>query len=702
LPSNSTVCCFIYPFISRIPGITSILWFYIADFGTCKLNIFTATVINLYPFTTDQFVSGNAVERGVGILSVDAHYTVEPLGGVPNTFQELNYGIHASAFNPLNTLTVDGSEFIDNKSGISLNGIDYATITSNNFVVGPYSTPFLILNEAPYGIYLNGCTGYQVENNQFTALPFDDKTLIGSIILNSGSLPNIIYKNKYEKLLVGCLAQGNNRRETPPLGLQIKCNEFTNLRDALPLWFGWDIAVTFLTMAGPGIAEFQGACNNAASPAGNRFNFSDCVLGDDNISNGGQKITYSHHTDLITTPQPGCHTPFPKVDLNPCFSINGDCPSPSGCIIQGGILICLKEIDVNGTHALDFRSLIDGGNTQFLIGTIEQGNPGHILNTLMNASPYLSDEVLIAAINSKPPLPPGILQQILIANSPLTDEVMDALNNIFVPNGVMNQINAVQTGISERTKLESKIAYHLSQRALILNEVIRFYLNSDTLPGAMDSVIAILKREDRPARKEQLVAAFILEEEFTRAEQEITQLHPNGNLDNFCKIQSVLIELGKQGKNIKQMDVLQEQTVRAVAADTAQKACAHAQAMLKVAFNEDFREIIVLPAQNQNKMAYQPTEEKTTWLVENHILTNFPNPFSDYTTIEAYLPDNFKKGEIVIYNLLGIVIKKYAIEKGYNAVTVLKDDMPPASGIFFYALKADEQILEERKMIIIK
>lgn len=660
--------------------------------------------------TSNPFTSTNAGNRGIGISSQNAIYKVEPLNGVPNTFQELNYGIQAFASNPLNTLTVNGSEFIDNKSGISLNGIDYATITSNNFIVGPYSTPFLIPDGAPYGFYLSGCTGFKVENNQFTALPFVDKTLIGSIVLNSGSLPNVIYRNTYENLLVSCLAQGNNRGAAPGQGppgggLQIKCNDFTNLRVALPSSFGWDIAVTFQTTPGPGIAEFQGTCIDPTTPAGNRFYLSDCIIGDDNIHLGqfALDIVYSHHTDFITTPQPNCFN-LVQVELNSCFSINGECPSKlvSECInLIPHVLSCYIEIDGFENQAAELSVLIDGSNTQFLISTVKQGNPGHILKALRDASPYLSDEVLIAAINSKPPLPPGVLQQRLIANSPFTDEVMDALDNIFVPNGVMNQINTVQTGISERTKLESEIAYYLSQREMIVSDIIRFYLN-DTLPGAMDSVIAILKRENRPARREHLVAALIMEKEFTKAEQEITQLHPNGNLDNFCKVQSVLIELGKQGKDIKQMDALQEQTVRAVAADTAQKACAHAQAMLKAAFEENFREIIVLPTQNQNKMGYEPIEEKTiTWLNENHTLINFPNPFSDYTTIEAYLPGNFKEGEIIIYDLLGIVIKKYTIEKGYNAVTVLKDDMP-ASGIYFYALKTEERILAKRKMIILK
>ena len=77
----------------------------------------------------------------------------------------------------------------------------------------------------------------------------------------------------------------------------------------------------------------------------------------------------------------------------------------------------------------------------------------------------------------------------------------------------------------------------------------------------------------------------------------------------------------------------------------------------------------------------------------------FPNPFSDYTNIEAYIPENMNHAEILIYNLLGIVIKRYNLEQGYNSITVLKDDIG-ADGIYFYALKYNGQLLDISKMII--
>ena len=88
-------------------------------------------------------------------------------------------------------------------------------------------------------------------------------------------------------------------------------------------------------------------------------------------------------------------------------------------------------------------------------------------------------------------------------------------------------------------------------------------------------------------------------------------------------------------------------------------------------------------------------------LEENHKLKNFPNPFGYYTSIEAFVPGYVKESSIVIYNLAGIVVKKYPLLNGYNIVTVLRDDVP-SNGVYFYSLVADGRKMATGKMIAIK
>ncbi|MBL4577095.1 MAG: T9SS type A sorting domain-containing protein [Flavobacteriales bacterium] len=706
------------------------------------INFLGNTFQNTTPLTFDLTT---VINRGSGIQSLGSSFNVKALCQLSqppvfpcedlksNIFSGLHYGINNSAFGGFDNMVVDNAEFIDNKSGVRLNGVNYATVTSSSFTMGPYggvsSNPSLL----PYGLYLNGCTGYKVEGNHFRTNDPGAALMLGTIVFHSGNLPNLIYKNKYENLFVNMLAEGHNRGPGPEDGLQIKCNEFFNLRGVPNTVDGWDIAVTKFGFGSTanGIAEFQGACDNTdpSSPAGNRFYFSACQFGDDaniylNPVTYLSNMLYSHNTAFVTTPQLNCFpeqpsTPF--VQLNPCaitFNESQSCP-PSfrirpilqltqlnpGCVFINGAWTCGKiMLDYYQGKATGLIALIDGGDTQFLLNKISQGtSPGQLKNILLAESPYLSDKVLIAAIAAG--LPPGILKDILIANSPLSASVLDALAGIFLPNGIANQVNAAQNGISEMAKLESRIAYNKTQRELGVNELIRHYLGNDTLTAARNKVLTLLKeesvRDSREAREHERAAANIAKEELTEAETVMSAIHQGAPPDNACKLMKLEIDLKRANKSMKNMTNTQEQMVRQVASEIQFKESARAQSMLKAGFNEVSSEIIILPVQNQLKIAYQPDEQMTNWLKENHNLINFPNPFSSHTTIETFIPDHVNRAEIVVYNLLGVAEQKYVLERGYNAITVLKNDLT-GSGIYFYTLKYNGKLIEKRKMILIR
>jgi hypothetical protein len=80
---------------------------------------------------------------------------------------------------------------------------------------------------------------------------------------------------------------------------------------------------------------------------------------------------------------------------------------------------------------------------------------------------------------------------------------------------------------------------------------------------------------------------------------------------------------------------------------------------------------------------------------------NTPNPFSDNTVIRFNMRDA-GQAEIVIYDMSGKVLKVYQgnYQKGMNAITVRKDDLP-ATGILYYQMNTDA-FNATRKMILIK
>ena len=680
---------------------------YQINYINIKANTFQNTAVSNF----------DIVDRGFGIVSVDATYNVY----YNNIFNDLYYAILASASNPLYTVTIDNNEFNNNYRAVLLSGVGFATITSNEFKIADYSssvpsTPYT--GNYPYGLYLEGCSGYKVEENiYYNSNPFNNN--IGAFIRESGNNYNEFYNNTFGLLIFSIVACDDNDGPGYCDGLEILCNNFVTNQ--------LDIVVVSDVMNGD-IGDHQGDCTgNTYGPAGNRFSHT-CFFENseeyyvEKLSE--QVIEYSFHPESLNTAyntQPKCFDNFEipggKVDAfnNNCMvkfepgdGTESSCPSK----LNQGLNIIIGNIDYYKEKAEESKVLIDGGDTQYLLDVIAQGNPGLILYYLKKYSPYISNEVLIAAINSG--LPAGILMQIIIKNSPVSNEVMDALNNITVPlpNGVINKINTAQTGeTSAMEELKLDIAYNLSRREKSVNDLIRYYLN-DTLEGSLKKAMIIIKEEAREGKetsRRQLVSAYIMLTEYDKAEFLIDSLYPAGNYDSYYKLMYLIIELRKAGETVEKLktDTIKEQIVREIAADTTHKIHFYAQNILKLVFEESFPEKIVLPDLNNNKMVFFIDEEenniseKTNLLDENHKLRCFPNPFSDYTTIEAYVPEDFNNAEIIIYNLLGIVIKRYELEQGYNAITILKDDIA-SEGIYFYALKCNGQLLEKKKMIIIK
>ena len=92
------------------------------------------------------------------------------------------------------------------------------------------------------------------------------------------------------------------------------------------------------------------------------------------------------------------------------------------------------------------------------------------------------------------------------------------------------------------------------------------------------------------------------------------------------------------------------------------------------------------------------------------LLNNFPNPFNPSTTINFTLTaEDAKNAELIIYNIKGQVVKtfseNYRDEFDAGFVVWSGDDNTEtkvASGIYFYKLNIDNQIVDTKKMILIK
>ena len=77
---------------------------------------------------------------------------------------------------------------------------------------------------------------------------------------------------------------------------------------------------------------------------------------------------------------------------------------------------------------------------------------------------------------------------------------------------------------------------------------------------------------------------------------------------------------------------------------------------------------------------------------------NVPNPFADNTTITYTLPENVVQAQLHFYDQAGRVIKTAELSgRGDGSVNVYGDDL--SSGVYTYALVADGQVVDVKKMV---
>ncbi len=99
-----------------------------------------------------------------------------------------------------------------------------------------------------------------------------------------------------------------------------------------------------------------------------------------------------------------------------------------------------------------------------------------------------------------------------------------------------------------------------------------------------------------------------------------------------------------------------------------------------------------------------PTEglkAETTFPKGFSLAQNIPNPFNEITTIVAEIPSNVNQAKIVIYNLQGIELQSYPLrERGRTTVQIKGGSL--VSGMYLYALLADGQLIDTKKMILTK
>ncbi|MCD4696716.1 MAG: right-handed parallel beta-helix repeat-containing protein, partial [Bacteroidales bacterium] len=440
------------------------------DYGNISVSYFTDCDFitdNYYPNAAgpDYFIKMNEVHgigftgcnfinqsnddcSGNGIYSLNSGFEVKGkcisgddpcTNGENGEFTNLKRGIYATSGGSLYFPDIDHITFSENYRGAYFSAMENGVVTNCTITTGPNC------GGSSYGVYLDGSTGYTVEGNNFYEGTWDG---IGVVVNNSGGEANGIYRNYFEGLKFGIIAQNKNRA-VDGTGLELKCNTYEDMQwDKVVLWRGQFMNKEY------GIAESQGSPgSNPEDMAGNLFDDHGEPYFDDfdDINNEANNITY-FHPDLESFGI-GYENVIPKdyndkvnvedEEVEPEWTFVNGCPPEDDPGGGGGLDEGLKSSIAKSNHKIDSTQnllaiLIDGGDTEAVQFEVETSIPPEtmqVYNDLMNKSPYLSDTVVSTAIEKEDVLPGAMIRDIMVANphTAKSEELMNKLDERWDP-----------------------------------------------------------------------------------------------------------------------------------------------------------------------------------------------------------------------------------------------------------------------------
>lgn len=659
-------------------------------------------------FAGCDFVNNsNTTGRGSGIRSYDAQYSVnrycnalygdDCIDWKASTFKNLEYGIYALATTPLTHVAIDNTSFILNKRGIYLSGMSLAEVTSNTFEI-----------KGDYGLYLDGCTDYHVEDNYFTA-GLEVNNHAGIVVNNSGNDPNEIYRNTFEEVNYGILAQGHNRSLRTGEGLVCKCNEFSLGQ--------YDIVVA--DAAGSvnfGIARYQGSsAPQPDAPAGNRFSWTGPQGTFTDINNLGLHFTYFYHVNELYHLKPLYYDSL-KVTAHPNYNALWDTTScvsylnlPGG---GGAIEQDLRNLLADSKQQSDsvsqlLQALEDAGNTENLQWEVDMSLPQQsyeIYSELLNTSPYVSDTVMAAAIAKEEVLPDAMIRDVMVANpeAAKSDALLEKLQQRTnpVPEYMLGQILQGRSLISVYGDLMAAEAFYNQRAALAARMLKQIYATDTISPSATDSLMVLLQNEKNMAAQEHLAFCYLQQTDSLAASNALAAIPMQYTLDAqqlaehalLTDYMNLLLTMQQPEPDSAEVDWLMNATLNG-----AGPANTFARNLLLAMELIDYDEPVLFPDATKSAAVHQypyggaPAEAREQ-------LEVYPNPAADYLIIKWMLEHPDASGTVQIAGLDGRIVSGFPLNGSVGQQVIATSGLKP--GVYVVSAFVDKQQVATKKVSI--
>ncbi len=520
---------------------------------------------------------------------------------------------------------------------------------------------------------------------------------IGVVASSSGIMGGMIgYTNGgnlFTQCNYGVVTFGNN-----PF-LQIHCNNHDNQPGPTLVTNSW-----YNMMNSPLANQGRPALNltDDRAGAGNKFIQTTPVTNE--IFSGNIVFDYYRHNadqfgnSTIVTPTPiGVLNNANVINTNVNETSTSCIPSPpcTNCRTQ------LDQLDVQiaalETEKTEVSALIDGGQTQVLLDAINSNMSGGQLKNLLLANSPLSDQVLLAYI-AKNGTPPGLIKDVVVPNSPVSASVRPALYSKInsMPNGVKNQIIAAQSS-SNRTPavVDAELQVVIGERQFVYNQQQYFYADQFEVDTTVkDSMYLLLLRENTEASKTTLASAYLADENYPAALNAINSLAPTNAEDQAEKdLLMLLYTIHSVGRNIYSMTFDEVQAVRNFANFSQDcPARASARVILFVVFGEPI-EMEFNPSANRISSENQTQETSE----DVYLGECYPNPANDKVSVGYNIPEG-STGMVEVFDVNGKVIYSQTVQSDYHVIEIATAEW--SSGMYLCRLIVNSEIIGEEKIVI--
>lgn len=615
-----------------------------------------------------------------GIIGVNSSLRVIDWDGdlTGNVFTNITSGeVHGNIFNsPFYANRIEKNQFTSTIIPIqSWNGLG-DRINSNRIPngaligIGSVSSQAITINDNIIGGSTGGC-------------------LIGVSASNTGAMGGLIgftaSGNIFTKCITGTATGGIN-----PF-LQIHCNVYDN-PVANQYNQNWSIGGTSLANQGvfPAFTE--------KDPAGNFFQYYTPIR--NQISSPLVFDYYSHSTTSFSLPQTVIPTAVGSPVVIPTGSnmtsfANACTPGPPCTNCNPQMLSLDQQISDLENEKQLIEASLDGGQTQVLLDAITSNMSSGQLKDLLLANSPLSDEVLLAYV-ARNGTSPGLFKDVIVPNSPVSSVVRPSLYSKItaMPNGIRNEIDAAQYS-SNRTlyvvnaELQSKIG----QRQQLFNQQMLWYIDrseTDTLVG--DSVYILLERQQTFAATAALGSSYLADEKYVEALTTINSLEATTPEEQSEKEMLILLHgIYSSGRNVFQMTSPEEQQVRSAAAlpDDC-PARANARVILFIVFGEP----LVIDVNSNNRLGQTDTVSNNTG---NFLGESYPNPAAAQVNMQCHISTG-TTAVLNVFDVNGKLVYSRLVNDQERLLNIQTSEW--SSGVYLAILETEKEVIGQQKFAV--